>query len=93
MKNRQDIINAIAEKAGMTKKDTDAFLRAFQEVVTDMVAEGEIIKLVGFMTIGSKETVERKGRNPKTGEEIVIPAHKKPFVKIGKEFKDKVAGK
>lgn len=92
--NRQETIAALVAKTGLTKKDTEATLKAFEEVVTETLVKGEKISLVGFGTFEVAERKQRVGRNPKTGEEITIEASVAPKLKFGKPVKDAVkAGK
>lgn len=86
--NKTELVAAIAENAGLSKKDTEAALRAFTEVVTDELKKGEKIQLVGFGTFEVSERPEREGRNPRTGETMKIAASKQPKFKSGKAFKD-----
>jgi DNA-binding protein HU-beta len=88
--NKADLITSIAEKSGLTKKDAEKALKAFMESVEGALTKGEKVQLVGFGTFEVKERGERKGRNPKTLEEITIPASKVPGFKAGKELKDSV---
>ncbi len=76
--NKSELIAKMAEKSGLTKKDNEAVLKAFIERV----------QLVGFGTFETRERAARVGRNPRTKEEIQIPASKVPVFKVGKEFKD-----
>jgi len=87
---KQELSAAIAEKAGITKKDAEASLNAFTEVVTEELKKGEKIQLVGFGTFEVSERAARVGRNPQTKEEIQIPASKAPKFKAGKALKDAV---
>ena len=89
--NKAELINATAEKAGLSKKDTEAAIAAVISVMTEALAEGEKIQLVGFGAFEVKSRAERIGRNPKTKEEIKIPASKTPVFKAGKALKDAVA--
>ena len=66
--NRTELIAAIAEKAGLTKTDADAFLGAFQDVLVENVAKGETVKITGLMGVERVERAARTGRNPRTGE-------------------------
>ena len=86
--NRTELVAAIAEKAGTSKKDTDAMLKAFIETVEDAVKAGDKIQLVGFGTFESRERSAREGKNPQPGEKIKIAACKVPAFKAGKAFKD-----
>jgi DNA-binding protein HU-beta len=88
--NRKGLVDAIAEKTGLSKKDTDNFLNGFIEVVSEQLKKGEAINLVGF---GSFRVIERKARsarNPRTGETVNVPARKAPAFKAGKELKEAV---
>ena len=87
---KQELSAAIAEKAGITKKDAEASLNAFTEVVTEELKKGEKIQLVGFGTFEVSERAARVGRNPQTKEEIQIPASKAPKFKAGKALKDAI---
>ena len=78
----------MAEKTSMSKKDTGLALDAFIETIQDTLADGDDVKLVGFGTFKVKETAERNARNPKTGEEIVVPAGRKPVFTMSKTFKN-----
>lgn len=86
--NKTELIAAIAAKANLTKKDAEEALKAFTEVVTEELAKGEKIQLVGFGTFEVSERAERTGRNPQSGKEMVIPASKAPKFKAGKALKD-----
>lgn len=94
--NKTEFVNAIMEKATeinetkVTKKDTETFLKAFEDVVTETLAKNEKIQLVGFGTFDVTERAARMGRNPQTGAEIPIPASKAPRFKAGKSLKDAV---
>jgi len=88
---KSDLIAKIAEKSGMTKKDAEKSLNAFIETVTEALAAGDKIALVGFGTFETKKRAARKGKNPRTGEQIKIAASKAPAFKAGKAFKDYIA--
>ena len=88
--NKADLITSMAEKSGLTKKDAEKALKSFIESVDETLASGDKVQLVGFGTFEVKARAERKGRNPKTLEEITIPASKVPTFKAGKELKEKV---
>ncbi len=88
--NKGDLVSAMAEVTGMTKKDTAAAVDAFIEVVSETLEKGEDVALVGFGTFKVKERAARKGRNPQTGEEIDIPASNVVSFKVGKTLKDAV---
>ena len=89
--NKAELINAAAEKAGLSKKDTEAVITAAIAVITENLAQDEKIQLVGFGSFEVKARAERIGRNPKTKEQIKIPASKVPVFKAGKALKDAVA--
>lgn len=86
--NKAELISVMAEKSGLTKKDSEKALNAFVEAVEDALAEEDKVQLVGFGTFEVRERKARKGRNPQTGEEIDIPATKVPAFKAGKALKD-----
>ena len=88
--NKAELINAAAEKAGLSKKDTETAINAAIEVISDCLAEGDKVQLVGFGAFEVKSRAERIGRNPKT-ESIKIPASKVPVFKPGKALKDAVS--
>lgn len=89
--NKGELIDAVAEKTGVTKKQADAVLTAAFEAITDAVASGDKVTLVGFGAWEGRERAERTGRNPRTGETIVIPAAKVPAFSAGKGFKERLA--
>ena len=72
--NRTELIAAIAEKANLSKSDADKALAALQEVLVESLANGEAVKITGLLAVERTERAARKGRNPRTGEEIEIPA-------------------
>ena len=86
--NKTELVAAIAEKAELSKKDSEKALKAFIDVVTDELKAGEKIQLVGFGTFEVAERAERTGRNPQSGKEMTIPASKAPKFKAGKALKD-----
>ena len=88
--NKADLVAAMAEKAGVSKKDAEASLKAFTDVVAEELKKGEKIQLVGFGTFEVSERAAREGRNPKTGESMKIEACKTPKFKAGKALKDMV---
>ena len=91
--NKTELVSAIAEKAGLKKDEADKVLTAFKEIVTEELAKGEKVQLVGFGTLEVAERAAREGRNPKTKEVMPIPASKAPKFKAGKALKDAVNGK
>lgn len=88
--NKTELIAEIAAKADLTKKDTEKFLNAFEETVTEALIAGDKVQLVGFLTIDVATRKEREGRNPRTNEPMKIPASKSPRFKVGKKLKDAV---
>ena len=88
--NKTELIAAIAAKTGETKKDAEATLNAFVNVVSETLAKGDKVQLVGFGSFEVRKRAARKGRNPQTKEEIKIPASKSPVFKAGKALKDLV---
>ena len=88
--NKAELVAAMAEKTELSKKDAEAALKAFTDVVAEELKKGEKIQLVGFGTFEVSERAERTGRNPQSGKEMVIPASKAPKFKAGKALKDMV---
>jgi DNA-binding protein HU-beta len=88
--NKTDLINSIAAKSGLNKKNSEAALNAFIASVEDALKKGDKVVLVGFGTFEVRNRAARKGRNPQTKKEITIPASKAPVFKAGKGLKDKV---
>ena len=88
--NKTELIAAIAEQAEISKKDAEKALKAFVDVVTEQLKEGEKVQLVGFGTFEVSERAAREGRNPHTGETMKIEASKSPKFKAGKALKDAV---
>jgi DNA-binding protein HU-beta len=89
--NKGELVDSIAEKASVTKKQADAVLTAALETIIDAVSTGDKVTLVGFGSFESRERKAREGRNPKTGDKMEIPATKVPAFSAGKLFKEKVA--
>ena len=89
--NKTELIAAIATKAGLSKKDAEKALNATLDTVSDALAAGDKVQLVGFGGFETKKREARMGRNPKTREAIQIPASCVPVFKAGKALKDKVA--
>ena len=89
--NKGELVDKVAEKATVTKKQADAVLTAALESIMEAVSEGDKVTLVGFGSFESRERKAREGRNPKTGEKMDIPATRVPAFSAGKLFKDKVA--
>ena len=88
--NKNELITAMAAKAGMSKKDTEKVLKAFEEVVVEELVKGGKVQLVGFGTFDVAERAAREGRNPQTGEVMPIAASRAPRFKVGKPLKDAV---
>ncbi|MEP0915129.1 HU family DNA-binding protein [Leptolyngbya sp. GB1-A1] len=89
--NKGELVDKIAEKADVSKKEADAIPTAAIESIMEAVSSGEKVTLVGFGTFEPRQRQEREGRNPKTGEVMTIPASKVPAFSAGKLFKDKVS--
>ncbi|MBD2024391.1 HU family DNA-binding protein [Leptolyngbya sp. FACHB-711] len=90
--NKGELVDKIAEKANVTKREAEAMLNALTESIMEAVADGEKVTLVGFGTFEARQRQEREGRNPKTGEAMTIPASTVPAFSAGKLFKETVAG-
>ena len=90
MANKADLIDGVASKSGLTKKDATAAVEGLLETVTETLADGERVQLIGFGSFEVRDRAARKGRNPQTGEEIQIAATKVPAFKAGKGLKDAV---
>ncbi len=88
--NKSELIDAIAAASELTKSDAGKALDGFLEAVKISLSKGESVALVGFGTFSVKQRAERKGRNPQTGNEIIIKAAKIPAFKAGKTLKDVV---
>ena len=88
--NKTELVAAIAEKTGLTKKDAEGAVKAFTDTVAEQLKAGDKIQLVGFGTFEVAERAARTGKNPQTGEAIKIPASKAPKFKAGKALKDVV---
>ncbi len=88
--NKTELIAAIAENADLTKKDAEAALKAFIDVVGKSLKKGDKVQIVGFGTFEVAKRAAREGRNPQTGETMKIKASKSPKFKAGKALKDAV---
>ncbi|PYZ94501.1 DNA-binding protein [Salipaludibacillus keqinensis] len=88
--NKTELINAVAEKTELSKKDATSAVDAVFEVITGSLQKSEKVQLIGFGNFEVRERAARKGRNPQTGEEIEIPASNVPAFKPGKALKDAV---
>ena len=91
--NKAELIDAIAKDTNLSKKDVDAVLKSFVEVVTNELKNDGKVQVIGFGTFEVGERAAREGRNPRTGETMVIEASKNPRFKAGKALKDAVNGK
>lgn len=89
--NKGELIEVIAEKADVTKKDAELILTATLETIVESVSEGEKVSLVGFGSFEKRHRKARAGRNPQTGEELTIAATDVPAFSAGKGFKETVA--
>lgn len=89
--NKADLVAAVAEKAGISKKDSEKAVNAAFDAITEALVAGDKVQLVGFGAFETKKRGARIGRNPKTKEEIQIPASRVPGFKAGKALKDAVA--
>jgi DNA-binding protein HU-beta len=87
---KADLVNAMAEKAGLSKTDAEEALKAFIETVTGALKSGDKVALVGFGTFSVGDRAARTGQNPQTGQKIEIAAAKVPKFKAGKALKDAV---
>lgn len=88
--NKTELINAVAEKSELTKKDATKAVEALLDVLTDSLSKGDKVQLIGFGNFEVRDRAARSGRNPQTGEAIEIPASKVPAFKPGKALKDAV---
>ncbi|MEH2393887.1 MAG: HU family DNA-binding protein [Nostoc sp.] len=90
--NKGELVDAVAEKAGVTKKQADAVLTAALEAIMESVTDDDKVMLAGFGSWERRDRAAREGRNPKTNEKMDIPATRVPGFSAGKAFKEKVAG-
>ena len=88
--NKTELINAIANETGLSKKDTEATINSFVNVVSTALENKDKVQLVGFGTFETRERAARTGKNPQTGEKLNIPASIVPAFKAGKALKEKV---
>jgi len=88
--NKSEMINAISTKANMTKKDSETAANAIFEVITEALASGDKVQIVGFGSFEVKDRPARVARNPRTGEDVKVAASKAPVFKAGKALKDSV---
>lgn len=90
MANKAQLVDSVAEKTGLTKKDATTAVDAVFESIQNFLAQDEKVQLIGFGSFEVRSRAARKGRNPQTGAEIEIPASKVPAFKPGKALKDAV---
>jgi len=88
--NKSELVDSIAEKSGLNKSQAGEALNAMMESIGEALEAGDTISLVGFGTFTVKDRKARTGRNPKTGEELSIPASKVPSFKAGKNLKERL---
>ncbi|EKU97534.1 HU family DNA-binding protein [Leptolyngbyaceae cyanobacterium CCMR0082] len=89
--NKGELLDTVAEKAGVSKKVADAVVSATIDSIMEAVSGGDKVTLVGFGSFEPRDRKQREGRNPKTGETMTIPATTVPAFSAGKAFKEKVA--
>ena len=88
--NKMELVAAVAKNADLSKKDADAAVKAVFDAISEALAKGDRVQLIGFGTFEVAERPARGGRNPRTGETMKIAATKSPKFKAGKALKDKV---
>ena len=88
--NKKDLIKAVAAASELSNKDAEKAINALTAAVTDALKKGEKVQLVGFGTFEVRERAAKKGRNPRTGAEMEIPASKLPAFRAGQALKDAV---
>ncbi|ANY73596.1 MULTISPECIES: HU family DNA-binding protein [Paenibacillus] len=88
--NKTDLINNISNKSGLTKKDVENVLNGFLGEITDALANGDKVQLIGFGTFETRKRAGRTGRNPQTGNTIEIPESNVPAFKAGNKLKEAV---
>ena len=88
--NKSELIGLVAEKTGMTKKDTEKVVNAVFDGIGESLAKGDKVQVIGFGTFDVRERKAREGRNPATGETITIPAVRVPVFKAGKALRESV---
>ena len=90
MANKQDLIAKVAETAELSKKQAALVVNTVFDTISESLSNGEKVQIIGFGGFDVRERAERKGRNPQTGAELVIPASKVPGFKAGKALKEVV---
>ncbi len=88
--NKTELISALADKTGLSKKDSEKALKAYEEIIAETLAGGDKVQSVGFGTFEVSHRAARMGRNPRTKEQMEIPASKSVKFKVGKSLKDAV---
>lgn len=88
--NKQELVNAIANETGLSKKDTEATINSFVNVVSNALVNKDKVQLIGFGTFETRERAARTGKNPQTGEALNIPASTTAALKVGKALKEKL---
>jgi len=88
--NKGELIDKVAGEIEVTKREAKKAVECVFETITDCLAKGDAVRLVGFGTFGARQRAARMARNPRTGEKIQVKAMKVPFFKAGKELKEKV---
>lgn len=91
--NKAELVASVAEKSGLSKKDSEKALAAVIDSIVKAVKKSEKVQLIGFGTFELRSRAARTGRDPRTNKPINIPACKVPAFKVGKAFKDAVSGK
>lgn len=91
--NKSELVAKVADKAGLSKKDAEAAVKAVVDSVTEALVNGDKVQLVGFGTFEVRERSARTGRDPRTGKTMEIAASKAPAFKVGQGLKDAVNGK
>ena len=89
--NKAELVDVIASKANVTKKEADTILNAITQTIVEVVSGGDKVSLVGFGSFEPRQRQAREGRNPKSGEKMTIPATRIPAFSASKSFKEKVA--
>ena len=88
--NKQELVMQIANETGLSKKDTEATINSFVNVVSNALVNKDKVQLIGFGTFETRERAARTGKNPQTGEALNIPASTTAALKIGKSLKEKL---
>ncbi|MFD0869627.1 DNA-binding family protein [Chlamydia abortus] len=88
--NKTDLVNNIAQKSGLSKKDVESVLNGLLGEITDALSSGDKVQLIGFGTFETRKRSGRVGRNPQTGKEITIPESVVPAFKAGNKLKEAV---